>query len=56
VTLDIGGMLFSPFNLVLTVEVLMQPTLNTYQATFFLESLQMLLQPSLKFLLSSYQL
>jgi hypothetical protein len=49
-------MLFSSFNLILTVEVRMRPTLNTYQATFFLENRQMLLQPGLKFLLSSYQL
>jgi hypothetical protein len=38
VTLDIKKILYSPFNFVLAVEVLMPPTLNTYQLTFFLGS------------------
>ncbi len=34
VTLDITNFLYSPFNFVLSVEVLIRPTLNTYQLTF----------------------
>ncbi len=34
VTLDIKQIFYSPFNFVLSVEVLMRPTLNTYQLTF----------------------
>jgi hypothetical protein len=33
-TLDIKNFLNSPFNFALAVEVLMRPTLNTYQFTF----------------------
>jgi hypothetical protein len=33
-TLDIKNFFYSPFNFVLAVEVLMRPTLNTYQFTF----------------------
>jgi hypothetical protein len=34
VTLDITNFVDSPFNFVLSVKVLMRPTLNTYQFTF----------------------
>jgi hypothetical protein len=37
VTLDIKNFFDSPFNFVLSVEVLMRPTLNTYQFTFSFE-------------------
>ncbi len=38
VTLDIKKIFYSPFNFVLAVEILMQPTLNTIQLTFVLGS------------------
>jgi hypothetical protein len=53
--LDIKKFVYSPFNFVLSVEVLMRPTLNTSQFTFLRKS-AIVATSWLRILLSSYQL